>query len=123
MIQDNMNYITPVFNKKEVEEILKEYKSIKVKLGEVGYFSKNPNFDVVIIKIISDDLRKLHEKIKRKLDVKETHDIYNPHCTIAYVHKGEAAQFAGNNFIKGEEATLDKIVFINDQKKEFEIIL
>ena len=73
----------------KVEEIVKEYKSIKVKLGKVGYFRKSPDFDVVIVKIESEDLKRLHEKIKRKLNDTESFLVYNPHCCIAYVEKGK----------------------------------
>jgi hypothetical protein len=106
-----------------VKDITKNYKSIKIKLGKVTYFSKSPDFDVVKIEIISDDLRKIHGDIKRKLDVEETHPIYQPHCTIAYVKKGEAAQFGGDNFVEGTEIVFDKLVFINDKDEEFEIKL
>ena len=54
---------------------------------------------------------------------KETFDKYQPHCTIAYVKKGEAAQFSGNTFVEVVEIIFDKLVFINDKDKEFEIKL
>jgi len=106
-----------------VKEIAKNYKSIKINLGKVTYFKKSPDFDVVKIEIISEDLRRLHEDIKRKLDVTESFDKYQPHCTIAYVEKGEAAQFGGDSFVEGTEISFDKLVFINDKDKEFEIKL
>jgi len=110
-------------SKESIEEIVKNYKSIKIKLGKVTYFKKSPDFDVVKIEIISEDLRRLHEDIKRKLDVTESFDKYQPHCTIAYVEKGEAAQFGGDSFVEGTEISFDKLVFINDKDKEFEIKL
>jgi len=111
-------------NSKEiVEEVVKEFKSIKVKLGKVGYFKKDPDFDVVIIKIESEDLRRLHEKIKRKLDVKETFPVYKPHSCIAYVKKGEGVKLEGDTFVEGTELTFNKVVFINDKDEEFEIQL
>jgi len=106
-----------------VKDIAKNYKSIKVKLGKVTYFKSSPDFDVVKIEIISEDLRKIHEDIKRRLDVKESFNKYQPHCTIAYVKKGEAAQFGGDTFVEGTEIICNKIVFINDKDEEFEIKL
>ena len=106
-----------------VKEIVNSYDSIKIKLGKVGYFKKSPDFDVVKIEIISEDLRRLHEDIKRGLNVEESFDKYQPHCTIAYVEKGEALKFAGDDFIEGEEIIFNKIVFINNKDKEFEIKL
>jgi 2'-5' RNA ligase len=106
-----------------VEEIVKEYKSIKVKLGKVGYFKKSPEFDVVIIKIESEDLRRLHEKIKRRLDVTESFPVYQPHSCVAYVKKGEGQNNAGDDFVEGTEISFNKVVFINDKDEEFEIKL
>lgn len=106
-----------------VKDILKNYKSIKVKLGKVGFFKKSPDYDVVIIKIESDDLRKLHGDIVRNLNVEESFPIYNPHCCIAYINKGEASKFAGDNFIEGKELTFNEVVFINNKDEEIEIKL
>ena len=92
-------------------------------MGKVTYFKNSPDFDVVKIEIVSENLRRLHEDIKRRLDVKETHSVYNPHCTIAYVEKGEAAQFGGDSFIEGTEIEFKKVVFINDLSKEYSICL
>ena len=108
-------------SREKVEKILENYKNIKVKMGKVGFFRKNPDFDVVKIEIISKDLKRLHEEIKRTLHVEETHDRYQPHCTIAYVQKGEAAQFVGDNFIEGEIFEFNKVVFVNNNDEEFEI--
>ena len=102
----------------EVKDILKNYKPIKVKLGKVGFFRNSPDFDVVIVKIISDDLKKLHGEIKRRLDVEETHPVYKPHSCIAYVKKGEGAQFAGDTFVEGTEITFNEVVFVDNNDKE-----
>ncbi|GAG84515.1 unnamed protein product, partial [marine sediment metagenome] len=53
-------------SKEAVEDIIKNYQSIKIKLGKVTYFRSSPDFDVVKIEIISKDLKKLHEDIKRR---------------------------------------------------------
>ena len=106
-----------------IKEIVKDQKSIKVELGKVGFFRKNKDFDVVIIKIISNDLHKIHNKIKKELNVKETYPIYKPHSCIAYVKKGEGNKFAGDNFIEGKKLTFNKIIFINNKNKETELNL
>ena len=110
-------------SKEIIEDIVKKYKSIKATLGKVGYFKKSPGFDVVILKVEGEDLRRLHEDIKRKLDVIETYPNYQPHCCIAYVKKGEGAKHAGDTFMEGVELIFDKVVFINDKDEEFEIEL
>ena len=75
------------------------------------------------MKVEGEDLRRLHEDIKRQLDVTETFSVYKPHSCIAYVKKGEGSQFAGDNFMDGTELIFDKVVFINDKDEEFEIKL
>ena len=107
----------------EVKEIIKEYKNIKVELGAVGFFKSDSNYDVVIVKIISEDLRRLHEKLVRNLNIKETYSSYKPHCCIAYVKKGEGMQFAGDSFVEGTKITFDKVVYIDNNDKEIEIKL
>ena len=57
------------------------------------------------------------------LDVEESHPVYNPHATIAYVKKGEAKKYAGNKIFSGINLHLDKIVFVNNKNKETEILL
>ncbi len=101
-----------------VKDIVKEYKSIKVSLDKVGYFKSSPDFDVVIVKIISEDLKRLHEKLVRQLDIKETFPIYKPHSCIAYIEKGEGAQFAGDTFIDGTKLTFKEVVFVNNKNEE-----
>jgi 2'-5' RNA ligase len=102
----------------EFKEIIKEQKPIKAKLGKIGFFCKSDDFDVVIIKIESKDLKELHRKIKIGLEVEETFPIYKPHCCIAYVKKGEAAQFAGETIFEGDEITFNEILFKDNNKKE-----
>lgn len=105
----------------KIREIVKNFGKIEVELGEVGYFKNNDKFDVVIIKIISKDLHNLHSIIKKEIKVKETYPIYKPHCCIAYVKKGEAHQFAGDTFVKGNKLQFDNIVFVDNNNKEITI--
>ena len=92
-------------------------------MGKVGFFQGNDEYDVVIIKVISDDLHRLHKDIKKEIDVEETYPEYKPHCCIAYVKKGEANNFAGNDFIDNIELTFDTIIFEDNNNKKTEIKL
>ena len=98
-------------NEKIVKELLSKEKPIKATLGKIGCFVNNDGFDVVIIKINSSDLESLNKKISDNLHVEETHDRYKPHCTIAYVKKGEARKHAGNTIFEGEKIVFNKAVF------------
>ncbi len=101
-----------------VKEILKDFKSVKIKLGKVGFFKKSDDFDVVIIKIESNDLREIHRKIKIGLNVEESFPIYKPHCCIAYVKNGEGSQFASDDIFEGEELTFNEILFKDNNDVE-----
>ena len=97
-------------------------KPIKVTLGKIGCFVNNDGFDVVIVKIKSPDLERLHKKIKNELRVEETRDEYIPHCTIAYVKKGQARKHAGKTDFQGVKLTFDKVIF-KDGVSEKETII
>jgi len=91
-------------------------------LGKIGCFVNNDEYDVVIVKIESKDLEKLHRKIKEDLKVTLTHDEYKPHCTVAYVKKGEARKYAGNDIFEGTEITFKEAVFKSSENGEETII-
>lgn len=111
-------------NREVVKEILTTEKPVKATLGKIGCFTNNDEFDVVIVKIDSPDLDKLHKKIKNELNVKLTHDTYAPHCTIAYVKKGEAMKHAGETIFQGEKVTFNKVIFKDGiSEKETNILL
>jgi len=106
-----------------IRKLVEKEKPIKDKLKRIGFFRKDPDFDVVIIKIESKDLEKLNNKISKFLNVESIYDEYQPHCTIAYVKKGEAAKYAGDTTFNDTNLIFDKIVFINNKNEESNINL
>ena len=98
-------------NREVVKKLLTTEKPIKATLGKIGCFVSNDGFDVVIVKIDSPDLERLHKKIKDDLKVEQTHTEYKPHCTIAYVKKGEARKHAGNTSFEGAKMTFNTVLF------------
>lgn len=109
-------------NREAVKSVLSEEKPVKATLGKIGCFVSNDDFDVVIVKIDSPDLAKLHQKIADELHVEETHKEYHPHATIAYVKKGNARKHAGNDIFQGKKITFDKVVFKDGVSEEETII-
>jgi 2'-5' RNA ligase len=105
-----------------VKGTLSKEKKAKAKLGKIGCFTNNDDFDVVIVKVESKDLEKLHKRIKEDLNVSLTHDTYKPHCTIAYVKKGEARKYAGNDIFEGKEVTFNEAVFKSTENGKETII-
>ena len=110
-------------NEELVKQIFAEEGKIKASFGKVSFFSKSPDKDTVIIRVISKDLERLHKKIKKELNVETTFPIYQPHCTIAYVKNGEGRKYAGDTYFKGTKIIFDKVVFDNSKDKRTEIKL
>ena len=106
-----------------LKTLLKDQKKIKATLQEVGFFKHPDGYEPLIIKVESNDLEKLHNKIKDHLRVETTFNKYKPHCTIAYVKQGEAMKFAGDRSFYGTKLSFDKIVFVSDKNEEIEIKL
>lgn len=106
-----------------IKELFKDEKPIKARLGKIGFFKANSDFDVVIIKVDSKDLHKINEKINNNLNDEDKFDVYKPHCTIAYVKKGEAAKYAGDDIFDGEEIIFDELVFndYNDNRTKIKL--
>lgn len=98
-------------NREAVKSVLSAEKPVTATLGKVGCFVNNDDFDVVIVKVDSPDLAKLHQKIEDELHVELTHNEYKPHATIAYVKKGNARKHAGDDIFAGEKVTFNKVVF------------
>lgn len=77
----------------DVEKVIKPFHLPEIYLGAVGIFNEHPDFEVVKINVISEDLTKMnlalcglpHEEIFS----------YNPHVTISYVKKGTAIKYKG----------------------------
>lgn len=95
----------------EVRDLFKNEKPIKMKLGKITLFTSNNAFDVIKIDVISPDLHRLNKSLSKNFEVTDTHPVYYPHCTIAYVKKGAGESFDGNNTFEGEEIISDTILF------------
>jgi 2'-5' RNA ligase len=89
----------------EVREIMNQEQPVKVRLGKVQIFTNPFKFDVVVVNVISHDLRKLNKKLTDKVEYTNRYGKYHPHVTVAYVKKGkgwkhnEFAQWAGQEFV------------------------
>lgn len=86
-------HLTVLFGVKDddaniAKEIFGKYKNTSIKTKKLKYFD-NDNYTVVVIECTSKKLQKLHKELIDNIDVKETHDTYIPHITIAYLNKGE----------------------------------
>ena len=103
------------------KKLLEKEKPIKAILGKIGYFEAEDN-DCVIIKVDSSDLERINGLVGENLNTWENHK-YKPHCTIAYVKKGEAHKYAGDTYFKGEKIVFDEIFFENSNGEEVSVRL
>ncbi len=95
----------------EVAKVVSEKKSISVKLGDIDVFTNPDKFDVVVIKVISDDLKSLNTKLTDKIEFTNKYKEYKPHITLAYVKKGKGWKYHGLDYWKGKEFTTDHVIF------------
>lgn len=98
-------------NPEEVKKILAKEKSIKVRLGVTKIFSNPLKFDVVVIRVISHDLRRLNKKLASQVAYTNRYGEYNPHVTIAYVKKGKGWQHGKKDNWKNQEFVCDSAIF------------
>ena len=78
----------------DIMKILRTFDRPKVYFKGIETFTDSPDFDVVMIKVESEDLRKMNTALSQ-LPNEETFPTYEPHCTIAYVKKGMAEKYKG----------------------------
>ena len=95
---------------KPIEELLSLESAVVVKLDIIDKFDCD-DYDVIIIKIISEQLEKLNRLISKNFDCTDTFPVYKPHATIAYVKKGSCDNLVGREDFKDLEFELDKIQF------------
>jgi hypothetical protein len=70
---------------------------ITLRFGLITAFLDKPAYDVLKIDIESPELLRLHYILRKGLENDNSFPTYSPHCTIAYLKKGEALKFIGND--------------------------
>lgn len=126
--RENEMHITLVFgihdeSPDKLMELVQDFGSFEIKLGEVSRFIKNKKFDVVKIDIESEKLKKLNKLVVDNIRNKQTYPIYNPHCTIAYVNKGKCTDLSGNKEFFGQKFEVNALTFSSKNGKRSEIRL
>lgn len=104
----------------DVVEEMGGWKAFEVKIGEVSLF-KNPEYDVVKFDVQSDALTALNRQACDSLDCTDSHPVYHPHLTIAYLKPGEGEKYVGPNALTGKTILVRRMVFSDAENKETEI--
>jgi hypothetical protein len=106
----------------ELRELLANFGPIIIFLGETSIFMGD-DFDVVKIDVISPRLHKLNKIISRKYEHVDTHPVYIPHITIAYVKPGLGVKYQGINEFSGREIKLETALFSGNDNRKTELSL
>lgn len=95
---------------------------VEIVFGKTMVFDVE-DYDVVVIEIISEDLKALHELIKDNLPNEQTYD-YQPHFTLAYVKSGAGTKYDNLELdVTGNKVIIDEVVFSNTEGDFTEISL
>ena len=95
----------------ELKKLVNGEKPISVKLDKIEVFDNPPNFDVVVIKVISEDMNRLNKLFKEKLEYTNKYKSFRPHVTIAYVKKGRGYKHKRIKKWIGKEFKANYLVF------------
>jgi 2'-5' RNA ligase len=85
----------------KLKELLKDVKPFECRLGLITAFKDPKDYDVLKIDMEAPELVKLHYLIEESIDNKNDFPTYQAHTTIAYVKKGKADKFIGDDKFRG----------------------
>lgn len=95
----------------QIRELMSDQKPISVKLDKIEVFDNPPNFDVVVIKVISEDMTRLNKMFSDEIDHTNKYKNFRPHVTIAYVKKGRGYKYKKIKEWIGREFKINHLVF------------
>lgn len=101
-------------NPADVAPLLTNEAPLTARFGKTSIFPASEtgsDYDVVKVDVASPDLQRLNGKIAAALPHTDTHPLYKPHATIAYVKAGMGQQYAGSTFLAGQQATFPHVTF------------
>lgn len=95
---------------RRLRDALRRVGPVTITFGKTSLF-ENEDADVLKVDIVSPDLRRLNKLISRLLPTNDTHPIYMPHATLAYLKPGRGKKYSGNGALSGQKQEFDSIVF------------
>jgi 2'-5' RNA ligase len=106
-----------------VANLLSEFnRPVSFVLGAVSVF-ENDDHDVLKVEVKSLDLHTLHHFLRSHLPNTQTHQHYSPHCTLAYVRKGEGRRLAAYMDRVDLVGRADEVIFSDTDRKHATIKL
>ena len=97
-------------DKDRISETVKEFmdsNEVSARTGDIEYFdNKDEGHTAIVLRVESDGLKELHNKLKEEFDNEDKYPEYKPHVCIAYIKLGERLD---DVTIKPVEWQVDKI--------------
>jgi len=93
-----------------VAKVLGKFGPVTLRLGATELF-ESEEYDVLMVAVLSADLKALNAALSAGLEVTDTHPTYVPHVTIAYLKPGKGAKYWGNAAVAGAEAMIGSVLF------------
>jgi hypothetical protein len=110
-------------NYEKTSNVCEGFGQIPVVFGKVDKFESNPLFDVIMIRIESEQLHNLNTLLEYHCDVETMFNSFEPHATLAYVNKGSCDHLVGDEFFIGLDDIIDVIHFSSKDGSEHPINL
>jgi hypothetical protein len=108
----------------EVQKLIPpEINMINIRLGLITAFLDNPDYDVLKIDVESPEMMKLHYMLGEKIPNSNSFPTYTPHLTLAYLNKGEAMKFIGDDNFRYRTYSTPMITFSHADGHKSEIYL
>lgn len=105
-----------------LQRILADFGPVTVTLGSVGVFSLEDH-DVLKVDVHGDEILRLNEFICSSVGNTETHPVFKPHVTIAYVKSSKGDKLVGDNRLDGTRITFDQLAFSSSTGTETAVFL
>lgn len=106
-----------------VADFFKKVKPFEVRLGIINAFKDDKHHDVIKIDVESPIMEKLHYALRENFKNKSTRPTYCPHVTIAYVKKGKADRFIGDEKFRGVVFKVNAITYSSKDGKKIQMPL
>lgn len=111
---------------KKVRKVLEGRPPVSAELGAMSIFH-NEDYAVLKIGVRSPDLVKLHRLISKNLECTESHPVYHPHVTVAYLkHRADDPYWYRDLYddnLDGEQFESDTLLFSTADDDDYDVKL
>lgn len=103
-----------------VAEVLRDASPMPIKIGAIDLFVHHDLYDVMVLKVESNELRLLNQRLRKAVLYEDKYSDYNPHVTIAFLKKNRGWRHYGKTYFSDLSFVCDSVVFASkDGQKQF----